>query len=60
MEPISQSDLVVSVLFANALTIGWLYALWRIKRNEKDIPAIFGFLAVCGVAGLYVYASTTQ
>jgi len=60
MEPANILEVVVAVLGANILTIGWLYCLWRIKKNENDTPAIIGFLAVCGIALFILYASTTK
>lgn len=59
MEPLTQADIVASVLFANLLTLAAIYAVWRIKRNEKDHLGRIMILAVCGIGLLYAYASST-
>ena len=36
-------------LIANFLTVVFLYALWRLTKNEGDMRAIGMVLAVCAV-----------
>lgn len=52
-------DVVAGVLVANGLTVAWLYGIWRMNRNDRDVRAMIGFLIVTGVAGLFAIASAT-
>lgn len=57
MEAANMLEVFVAVLGANALTVGWFYCLWRLTKNEKDMKALLGFLAICGIGLFFVYAS---
>lgn len=57
METADILKIFVVVIAANALTVGWFYCLWRLSKNEKDMRAILGFLAICGIVLFFVYAS---
>lgn len=39
-------DVVTAVLFANGLTLGFLYGCWRLNRNDRDLKAV-GIILVC-------------
>lgn len=46
------SGIMASVIFANGLTAAFVYALWRLRRNEHDLTAIGMVLACCLAVGL--------
>lgn len=50
------SEIVTAVLFANGLTFAIIYALWRIKRNERDLIGVGLFLFFCLIAVLTAYS----
>jgi hypothetical protein len=53
-------DTVVSVFFANGLTLWLFYGVWRIRRNERDMTGILMCLGALVVIGLFAYAAHLQ
>lgn len=45
-----------AVLVANLATGGFIYCLWRIRKNENDWWAIAGVLFIALTAGVVGYA----
>lgn len=56
----SMSQIVTAVLFANGLTFAFLYCMWRISRNEKDMRAIVGALVLLAIALAVTVAGRSQ
>lgn len=52
--------MVTDVLFANGLTLAFIYALFRLRRNEGDMKAIGLFLACCAVSAVIVLAEMQE
>ncbi|WP_156933619.1 MULTISPECIES: hypothetical protein [Paracoccus] len=53
----SMAEMFTVVIAANMVTIVFLYAVWRIKKNENDWPAIGLALFCCLIAGVASYAT---
>jgi hypothetical protein len=58
MEPASFLDVFIAVIAANGVTVWIGYTLWRMGRNEKDTRAVLTFLALLGVIGAALLASS--
>jgi xanthosine utilization system XapX-like protein len=43
---------LAAVLFGNGLTAGFVYCLWRLRRDERDLPALLGVIALLLVTAL--------
>lgn len=51
------AEAVTAALFANIVTIGFLYACWNLNRNGPNLPAVFIGLFSLGWGLLAVLAS---
>lgn len=49
----------VAVLLANLLSGAFVYALWRLRRDEGDLGAIGIGLVCCTFAGVAAFATLT-
>ena len=56
----SMSQIVTAVLFANGLTFAFLYCMWRLRRDEKDMRAILGALVLLAIALAVTVAGRSQ
>lgn len=52
----NRAEIFVEVIAANMVTVAFLYALWRINKNENDWTAMAIVLACCLIVGVSAYA----
>lgn len=45
-------EIITAVLFANGLTLTFIYAIFRLRKDESDMKAIGLFLFAALVAGI--------
>lgn len=50
------ADFFVASVMANAVTVMFFYAIWRLKKNDNDWSAIGLLLVSCFIVGLAGYA----
>lgn len=50
-------QIILAVLAANVLTIGFLANAYKLTKNEKDYFAMFWLLFICAVIGILGYAA---
>ena len=49
------SEIVTAVLFANGLTLTMIYAVFRLRKDERDLKEIGLFLFCCLIAGIMAW-----
>lgn len=50
------AETFAAVILANAVTAAFIYAMWRLGKNDSDQRAVVIILVCCFIVGLAAYA----
>ncbi len=54
------SEIIASVLFANAVTVFAIWGFWLAKRKETELKGAFVIVTACAIAASNLYLSHVE